>query len=181
MSGYCSASNRLIIICGLSFAGKSVLAEAICSRFKYLQVDVNEVKTGLFGVDVRDEDLSKKQWDLVYGEADNMIVNYLQLDAGVVDASRHFRKAERSRIKRIAHGIGVKTITVHVNTPEAEARRRWMENRVNPTRRDIAGKHFEEIVKAMEPPDANEDAIVFHWEDDIGDWLSKHADILAGG
>jgi len=36
--------SKLVIICGISFAGKSTLGEAIAKRFDYAQVDVDDMK-----------------------------------------------------------------------------------------------------------------------------------------
>ena len=54
------SSNKLIIVCGLSFAGKSTLANAISAAFGYLQVDVDETKDELFGPGVDEIDAALK-------------------------------------------------------------------------------------------------------------------------
>jgi uridine kinase len=56
-------SNRLIIICGLSFAGKSTLANEISARFGYTEVDVDETKLDLYGPGIDDEQLTQDEWD----------------------------------------------------------------------------------------------------------------------
>jgi len=56
------SSNRLIIVCGLSFAGKSTLGSAICAEFGYPQVDVDQTKADLYGPGIDDEDLDPEQW-----------------------------------------------------------------------------------------------------------------------
>ena len=44
----------LIVICGLSFAGKSTLAKAITERLGYEEVDVDKVGASLYGLDIND-------------------------------------------------------------------------------------------------------------------------------
>ncbi len=58
----CSQPNILIIVCGLSFAGKSTLANAICAKLGHSQVDVDETKDALFGPGIADEDLKNDEW-----------------------------------------------------------------------------------------------------------------------
>jgi shikimate kinase len=57
---------KLIIICGISFSGKSTLGKAIAGRFDYEQVDVDGTKFSLFGSDIRDEELSRADWEHIY-------------------------------------------------------------------------------------------------------------------
>ena len=69
--------NKLIIICGLSFAGKSTLGKAITARFGYEEVDVDNTKVTLYGSNVTDEDLTREQWNKIYADTDKQIVDYL--------------------------------------------------------------------------------------------------------
>src|SRR5713101_1087429 len=94
--------SKLVIICGISFAGKSTLGEAIAQRFGYAQVDVDDMKFQLYGPDSKDEDLSHADWVKIYDETDKLIERYLQSGKTVVDASRNFRKRERQKIRQIA-------------------------------------------------------------------------------
>ena len=92
MNEGCDTGNRLIVICGLSFAGKSTLGAAICSEFGHAQVDVDETKDEIFGPGVNDdEDLSPKEWTRIYTATDDKIVSLLRNGHSVVDASRNFR------------------------------------------------------------------------------------------
>ena len=179
MSAKHCSSNRLIIVCGLSFAGKSILGNAICAEFGFPQVDVDETKLDLYGPGIDDEDLSPEQWARIYRETDDRIVSYLQDGDSVVDASRNFRKDERNRAREIAERMKVEAVVIYVSTPESLIRRRWTENRDKQTRRDVSDEAFEEIICIMEPPTADEKALVFHHNDNIMSWLAEHAGYLA--
>ena len=91
--------NRLIIICGISFAGKTTLGKTIAQRFGYAEVDVDDVKFHLFGHDIKDEDLSQEDWVRLYAETDKLIDRYLQAGKTVIVASRNFKKSERELAK----------------------------------------------------------------------------------
>lgn len=174
-------NHRLLIICGLSFAGKTTLGKAICQRFGYVEVDVDETKTQLFGLAIKDEELLPPDWERIYAAADEQIERLLHAGHSVVDASRNFSKAERRLAKGLAERAGVPLVTIYVDTPEGVARQRWLENRKNPRRRDVSESDFADILRAMQPPDAGENPIVFHYSNDIAAWLSAYAAQIAPG
>jgi predicted kinase len=129
-------SAIIIIICGLSFAGKSILGRAIAEKLDCSEVDVDQTKLRLFGSGVKDTELSRAQWDCIYAEADSEIDRHTRSGRSVVDASRHFRKVERDRMRAIAYSLKTDLITIYVNTPETVVRDRWLENRKHQARRD---------------------------------------------
>jgi hypothetical protein len=171
-------THRLLIICGLSFAGKSTLAREIAERFGYEEVDVDLMKYSLYGLDVRDETLTREEWDLIYEETDKQIVLLLGSGKTVMDASRNFSREERNRIRTTLSRLGYDTITIFVNTPETIARQRWQENRKNPTRRDVTDSDFADIIRVMEPPTIDENPIVLHYGEDTESWITKYIDLF---
>ncbi|MFO7918833.1 MAG: ATP-binding protein [Anaerolineae bacterium] len=173
-------SNRLIIICGLSFAGKSTLADAICAEFGYSQVDVDQTKLDLHGPGIDDTDLNPDEWDRIYRETDERILFHLRKGGTVVDASRNFRRRERDHARRIAEQVGVEMVVIYVDTPEWLVRRRWAQNKRQQARRDVSEAAFGEIISIMEPPTVGEEALVFRYDDDMEDWLCERADELGG-
>jgi predicted kinase len=171
---------RLIIICGLSFAGKSTLADAICTEFGYPQVDVDETKLDLFGSGIDDADLSADEWTRIYREADARLVAHLRNGDNVVDASRNFRRRERIHARSLAERMSATVVVVYIDAPESLVRQRWAQNRYRQTRRDVSADAFEEIIAAMEPPSADEKVLVFRPDDSIANWLAEHTGCLAG-
>jgi len=94
----------LIVICGLSFSGKSTLAKAMTARLGYEEVDVDTVGATLYGLKINDERLKDLDWDKVYDQADNVIESRLKSGATVIDASRNFTKQEREVAHQVANG-----------------------------------------------------------------------------
>lgn len=144
--------SKLFIICGISFAGKSTLGEAIAKRFGYAQVDVDDMKFQLYGPDTQDEDLSHADWVRIYNETDKLIESYLKSGKTVIDASRNFRKDERQLATQIAAKLKAEVVTIFVDTPEVIARKRLLENRKKKFRLDVTDKDFEKILQVWEPP-----------------------------
>lgn len=170
--------SKLIIICGISFAGKSTLGSAITNKFDYEHVDVDEVKGQLFGSDMRDENLSHADWVKVYEETDKLVENYLTKKRSVVDDSRNFKKSERQKISKIATGLGADVITIFIDTPESVARQRLTENRETNFRRNVTDKDFEETLEAMEQPTENENPLIYKNGEDTDNWITNHEQLL---
>jgi len=166
--------SKLVIICGISFAGKSTLGEAIAKRFDYAQVDVDDMKVHLYGPESKDEELSRADWAKMYYETDKLMESYLQSGKAVIDASRNFTKDERQLARQIATQLKAEVVTIFVDTPEGIARKRLLENRRKNYRRDVTDKDFEEILQVWEPPTADENPLVFHNGDDIDNWIAKN-------
>jgi predicted kinase len=171
--------NKLFIICGISFAGKSTLGEAIAKRFGYEQVDVDDMKFQLYGPAIKDEDLIHADWVRIYDETDKLIESYLQSGKTVIDASRNFRKKERQLARQIATKLKVEIVTIFVDTPEDIARKRLLENRKKNSRLDVTEKDFEKILQVWEPPTVDETPFVFRYGDQIDSWISKNTSAIS--
>jgi predicted kinase len=163
--------SKLVIICGISFAGKSTLGEAIAQQLGYAQVDVDDMKFHLYGPETQDEQLSHAHWDRIYEETDKLLASYLQSGQTVIDASRNFRKQERQWARQIAAQAQAEVVTIFVDTPELIARQRLLENRKKPSRRDVTDKDFETILHVWEPPTVDETPLVFRYGDHIDTWI----------
>jgi predicted kinase len=163
---------KLLIICGLSFAGKSTLGNAIAKRFGHDQVDVDVTKVRLYGENARDDQLTQSDWDRIYRETDNLILNCLQAGKAVIDASRNFRKAERQQTRTLVRKARAEIATIYVDTPEAVARKRLHENRVARMRVDYPDAAFDEIAKIMEPPGRDEEPLIFPHESEMDAWIA---------
>jgi predicted kinase len=172
---------KLIIICGISFAGKSTLGTAIAGRFDYEHVDVDDTKFSLYGPDIRDEDLSRADWQHVYDRTYRLIRDYLRAGRSVVDGSGNFRRSERQTVRGLADPTGGETVTIFVDTPAHIARQRLLANRDTQTRLDVTDDDFEHILRVWEPPSPDEHAVVFRHGDDVEAWMDARAALLASG
>jgi predicted kinase len=167
--------STLFILCGQPYAGKTTLGRAIVKRFGYETVDVDVTKEHLYGLGLRDEDLTHEQWEWIYEQTDQQIAAYLQGGRSVVDDSRNFRKLERVHAKAIADRDAADFVTVYVRTPEAVLRQRLYENRKHPTRHDVDDHIFERFLTLFEPPAEDEHPLVFNCGDDLDEWITLHS------
>lgn len=169
---------KQIVICGISFAGKSTLGAAIAGRFGYEQVDVDDTKFALFGLDIRDEELSRAAWEHIYDQTYRLIREHLRAGKSVVDGSGNFRRSERRRVRDLADPRADETITILVDTPPGVARQRLLANRNNLTRLDVTDDDFEHILCVWEPPAPDEHALILRYGVDMEAWIDAHAVLL---
>jgi predicted kinase len=166
--------TKLVIVCGLSFGGKSTLARAIRERLGHREVDVDVTKVRLHGEDVQDDDLNQDQWDGIYAATDAEMAELLAAGVSVVDGSRNFRRFERDRARAIAERAGVPLLTVYVDTPAEVARERRARNAAAPTRAHMTAAGLEEIIGLFEPPAADEAPLVFRFAEDVDHWIRRN-------
>jgi predicted kinase len=167
--------STLIILCGQPYAGKSTLGRAIVQKLGYETVDVDVTKDHLYGLGLKDDDLTHEQWVRIYEETDRQIADYLHAGRSVVDDSRNFRKFERINAKSIAVSCDAHFVTIYVKTPEETLRQRLHENRIHPTRHNIEDQVFEQFLTLFEPPMDDEHPLVFNCGDGLEEWITSHS------
>jgi len=168
--------NKLYILCGIPFSGKSTLAKEIINRPEYIRIDLDDVKFDLYGSSVKDSDLKQKDWDIIYKKMYGMIEDFLKQGKFVVHDTGNFTKHERRLVRQIADKLKLQTITIFVDVPKSIAYERLMLNRTSKNRFDVNDEEFESAVNEMEPPTKEENFLVFNVEDDLNSWIHKYFD-----
>jgi predicted kinase len=167
--------STLIILCGQPYAGKTTLARAIVEKLGYATADVDVTKEHLYGLGLKDDDLTHEQWVRIYEQTDRQIADYLRAGQSVVDDSRNFRKFERDNANGIAERCTADFVVIYAKTPEEILRQRLHENRIHPTRHDIDDEVFEQFLTLFEPPDEDEHPLVFQCGDNLDEWITIHS------
>jgi predicted kinase len=163
--------NKLYIMCGLPFAGKTVLAKELAKRLGFVGIDLDEVKFELFGEDIKDEQIDQPGWDKVYAEMYRKIEENLRAGKTAIHDTGNFTKHERELVRQIADRLGIETQVIFVDVPVAVARKRMTENRGSGKRFDVSDQDFENSVKELERPREDEQTMVFRQEDAIDNWI----------
>lgn len=163
--------SKLYIFCGIPFSGKTTIARQIESRFGYKRIDLDEVKFELFGRGVKDSEIKQEGWDKVYQEMYKRIEVYLSKGETVIHDTGNFTRHERDLVRKIAEKLGIKAITVFIDTPKEVARDRLLQNRKTNDRFDVLDEDFESTVNEMEPPLDSERNIVYKSGQPLDQWI----------
>ena len=167
-------TNKLYILCGLPFSGKTTLAKILVSKLNFTRIDLDEIKFSLFGNNITDDEIDQNGWDKVYLQIYQNIERELELGNTVVYDTGNFTKNERTLVKNIADKLAIESITIFVSIPEDIAYQRLINNRVNPIRFNVTDEDFKNTIKELEVPDNSEKHLVFNYNEDINSWIDKN-------
>jgi len=163
----------LFILCGIPFAGKTTLAKELARKFGWVRIDLDEVKFGLFGKGVDDEEINQPRWDKVYQEMYTRIRQNLQNGKVVVHDTGNFTKSERGAVREIAEKLNLNTANIYVKTKKEKAWKRLLKNKKSQERFQVSKENFEAAVGEIEPPEKSENVLIFNNSIPINDWIEK--------
>jgi predicted kinase len=167
-------SNKLYILCGIPFSGKTTLAKRMVDKFGFTRIDLDEVKFDLFSSSITDSEIDQSGWDKVYQEMYRRIRESLNKGETVIHDTGNFTKYERGLVKKIADDLGIESITIFVDISEEEAYKRLLENRTTGERFDVDDADFVSTVSEMEKPRDDEKHIIYHRNDDFDSWTKSN-------
>jgi len=165
--------NKLYILCGIPFSGKTTLSKLIAKIKGYTRIDLDEVKVSLLG-QIKEEEVTQPQWDMVYQEMYKGIETALKSGDSVIQDAGNFTKYERDLVRNIAQRLGVESITIYVDTPLEIARTRWVHNKSSKERFDINETFFQGAVDEMEIPKSDENTITYSTDQDMEQWIKDN-------
>jgi len=151
---------RLLILCGLPFAGKSTLARALAAALGAVHLELDAVNRER-GLGLDGSPISRSAWTATYREGRRRLEGHLAAGRTVVYDAVTFRWAHREQLRRVARRHGASATVVWVATPVAEIGRRRRANREHRTRRDVRPADFALVAGGFEPPRADEAALVY--------------------
>ena len=161
---------RVYILCGLSFSGKTMLAQALVRRFDLLHVSIDEIN-GSRGVGLDNAWISPEDWDITYTESYRQLDECLRSGRSVIYDAGNFQRSEREKTRAFAAQRGADTLLIYVTTPAAVVRQRWLRNRSTHERHDVREDNFELGLALFEPPTPDEHALLYDGEQDANIWV----------
>jgi predicted kinase len=161
----------LLLMCGLPFSGKTMLATALSQRlgWQYISLDAINTERGI-GLDGRAIELD--EWNETYAEAYRRIGASLSMARSVIFDDTNFSRRLRDQSRDIADRRSAVTHVVYIAVPEAEARKRWAQNRITKERGDIRDDDFAYVARNFEPPASDEAAIACESTQPVREWVT---------
>ncbi len=161
----------LLIMCGLSFSGKSTMATELETRFgaEVISLDAINSGRGLEG----GSGVSEEEWRKTHGVALEELDALMAMKTPiiVVDDTSCFRFL-RDNYRFVADRYGYRVRVVVMDTPMEVIRERRRMN--SGDRADISDEIFDSHCRNFEWPDSDEKTHVFHHDSHFEEWFSKH-------
>jgi hypothetical protein len=80
----------------------------------------------------------------------------------------------RERSKAVAAVVGAGTVFVHLQVPELEIRKRWLENAQTKARFQMSEGEFNRMFHEFEPLQSDEPSIIYDGSRSIAEWVSQN-------
>jgi predicted kinase len=163
----------LIAMCGLGFAGKSVLAKSLSGelgiRLLSYDFDIYRAYRHLVppGLSVAVEydfvqDIARKEIGALLAAGESLIHDDLLLE-----------RDDRSKLATVTHAHGAELVLVYLDTPLAVINQRRAENERTGTRTSVGDAKMQLDASLLEPPDRTEQAIYVRSADAVADIAAR--------
>lgn len=149
-----NSSAVLIVLCGLSFSGKSTIGQSLARSFEasIVSLDAINEERGLQG----GQGISLEEWRVTNDLAHERTEKLLRTGISVVIDDSSSPRFLRDEWRAIASAIGARFDLVYVHADPHIIRNRVRFNRENPTRPDVNDAVINEHTAHFEPPAINE-------------------------
>ena len=149
-----TTTATLVMMCGLSFAGKSTVAAALARELKaeVLSLDAINAERGLDG----GQGIPLDEWAVTNRVAHERVALRLGDRRSVVVDDTGSPRFLRDEWRELAEASGAAFALVWVRIDRAEQRRRVLANRVRGERHDVIDAVLDEHVAGFEDPGADE-------------------------
>ncbi len=164
----------LFILCGLPFAGKTVLARRLNERYDFPVVCIDEIKLAHGFPWVEDSPITASDWERIFAESYDRTRELLRQGQSVVYDCANLQRESREKLRVLAAAERCPSRTIFVAAPLDVVRERWRRNRVAGERFDLPEALFESALAAFEPPDADEGALVYGGIPELDAWIGHH-------
>ena len=161
----------LYILCGVPFAGKTVLAGELCTRFGYALVAIDEIRLAHGFPWTENSPITPADWERIFRESYDRTRALLKDGQSVVYDCANLDSASRHALRDLADGVGCTSRLIFVDVPRDVARERWHRNRRTHERFHLPKALFESALAAFERPGPDEGAIVYQPAEDLAEWI----------
>jgi predicted kinase len=173
MNGSSEDRPLMLLLTGISFAGKSILARALNQSLEMPIVDPDAVGHEM-GLGLSGEFLSDEQWRIIHTEAERRAGELLRSGQSIVYDTTSFTADQRAELVNVANSSGADALIVFVDTPRELAYARWQQNNTSKARFLVHEDDFNSVADAFERPNANENFISYTSDHDPTEWIEAH-------
>ena len=165
--------NKLYILCGYPFSGKSVLSAEIVKKRPCEVVSVDEIKLGM-GFFKKDHKITMGEWEKAYSASHKLVENLLKQKKSVIHEGANCLKQDRDKLRSIALKYGAKPILIYVKVSEEIVRNRVLLNRISRSRNDVSDDDFNWCVENLEDPGESEEPLIYSQLEAVDIWVNNN-------
>lgn len=148
------------------------MARALQDRLGIVHVEVDALHAG--GQDGFDgRRIERAEWIAAYQAAYRVAERALSAGDSVVFDAVSYRRNQRDRVRRLGEKHGASVTIIYLEVDRDAARTRIDANRRNPVRVNVPDEDLNEIADGMQPPQPDEDAVIYRPGEPIDDWIDR--------
>ncbi len=167
--------KTLYLLCGLAFSGKSTLAKAMVDYLNCAYVSLDDINKDR-GLGFGGDGIPVEEWENTHQIAIGILDNLMQLEQDIIlDDTNCFRWL-RDRFTEVAKRNNYGTKVIYLDVPLEEIYIRMQMNEQTKKRQGIKKEIFAELIQNFQPPEVDENILLFNNEYTIKDWLETQLD-----
>lgn len=166
------AENRLYIMTGLPYSGKTTLVKELVKKVNGKVVSADEI---LEQKDLwKEKHPTQEDWETAYGEACKRVENYLINGENVIFDESNLLYNQRKNLRKMAENLGVKVKLIYVKIDKNEALKRWRENLKIKKKNQLSKEIIQRTFSLFEEPKVEEAPVVYNPEMSLEEWIRKN-------
>ena len=165
--------NKLYILCGLPYAGKTTLRKELVKRLNFDYVSVDEIMTARNMWNTPGQP-TQEDWDIAYAEAYKQLEELLKEGKNAIADIGNLEFPERDNMRKTAESFGVEQRLIYVKTPRDEIMRRRKENEVTRVRGHLENELFASATDKFNEPSVEENPLIYNLEENLDEWIRKN-------
>ena len=161
----------MYLLTGVSFSGKSTLAQAISTAQNIPVIDPDRVAHEQ-GVGLNGEVVSDSQWTFVHKEAEQRAAKILAAGSSLVYDTTAFTRQQRQELRSLAAECNAETVLIFVSISREAAWQRWNQNKLTQERFTVHEDDFNMVANNFEPPGSEEPHLVYEAGQELAEWVA---------
>lgn len=165
------SKNKLIVLTGLPFSGKTTLTREIIKHAGGIKVSEDAIKDS-HGLDP--EHMNQSDWDNLITETVDTAYQLLDDGETVIIDGTNLKKEDRDKARDKAAKLGVQCLLVYLDISEEEIEQRRQHNHITQERAHVSDEIMETASGMIEEPMAEENPILYNGTRDVKTWYENH-------
>lgn len=162
------------VLVGFPYAGKSTMARGLKEQKGFAHINIDQLKWDRGFTEVGDDDVPDQIWDEIFKDADDLLVKHLREGKHVANEYAWITREWRDRTRKVAADAGFPTKLIYINIPPEVIKQRWVDNIQKRDHFHWPEEEFQRVFTEFEPPEADEDMLVYDQSIPLNEWLEKN-------